>query len=770
MLKVGWFCPVSSRTGIAAYARNVLRELQAQFGPDALDLTICHPPTDDDILDMCYPLTEITEDFLSRDFASGFDVIVYHLGNNDQHHGPIYAALMQVPGVVVLHDFVYQHYLAGLSYDGAHISPAYSALVQAASGARAFEVLAASGILKCDTGKVPFVPWESEWSVQNPIGDVLARLGSGAVVHSDYARRALGDGYPGTLTKLFMPRPGGPPPAPISIGERVHIVAGGHIQATKGLTLLVGAFAQEPELAAHFDVTVAGFGTDKRLLEQLRSEVSLAGLKSTIRFQIDPTEAEFMEVMRSADIFFNLRFPNTEGASLSLAEQLSLGRPAILYRTGSFAEVPEDSCYFLDRIGDVTELATLLGDIAENPGDVAARGMNARRAVEGATAAAYAKHLFAFLDENRDIHTRRRSLTAFRQTHRLPTIAPQDAAWFTALARARQVMRGYYDRTFALPANVFDGDDLDIGRFVSLGLLETRGRRPQLQRLGRYLRDLPRPEAVEVIGLLIHLASLADASPDNHLPRYLAHFPSVQENATLWRCLCRLEPSRAVDLGLVALHVTLSDDLRQETAARAQVLGFSTAILQFLKGRTVAPTEAPALARITAILHEAASEGQDTLLPSRLGHDLVPDWRQNDPVEPRVLLQNFHRVENIGCWTSAPAAQLFLRVPDGTVCQSCTGRIMFIPAPGKAPYQIAISVEEIAGNRRTVFNHNVAPGGRNPFEFYMNLDRFTGTLRIGIATPSVHCPADHDPSADPRELGAMLQQLILWPTPLKQPA
>ena len=768
MIKVGWFCPVSSRTGIGTYSRNVLAELKAQYGRDDLDLIICHPSTSDDILDVCYPRIEITEAFLDQDFAAMFDVIVYHLGNNEQHHGPIYAALMKAPGVVVLHDYVYQHYLAGLSYEGSHISPAYSALIQAASGAKGFEMLAASGVLRCDPGKTAFVPWESEWSVQNPIGDVLARLGLGAIVHSAYAREALGDEYPGTLAKLFMPRPNGPAPTPIEISKRINIVAGGHIQATKGLSLLVGAFTQEPRLADHFDVTIAGFGTDERLLESLRAEVSLAGLESTIRFHVDPTEREFMEAMRGADIFYNLRFPNTEGASLSLSEQLSLGRPVIAYRTGSFAEAPEDAVYFLDRIGDVSELSELLLGMAQDPADVAQRGLNARKSVEGMTAAAYATALFDFLHTQADVHTRRQQLFRFRTQGSLPVITPQDATWFSELSRARQLLAGYYNRSLSLPDNVFDGEDLDIGRYVSLGLLETRGSSKDLVRLGGFLRNLPRLDAIELIGLLYHLARLADGADEEYLPRYVAQIQSIQEAPALWHALGLLQPRRAAQLAFAALSVPVTDDDRHDTAESAQVLGFSAAMLQFLDKQAFTIVEAQAMARIASTLRDIARDQPDSLEASNLGQNLLAGWHEQDPRAPKVLLQNFHRVEVPGVWTSARTGTLFIRLADGAQGQSVTGRIMFIPKPGTPPYHITVTVEEIATTRRTKFMHRVVEGAGNPFDFYMNLDKFSATLRLDITTPVIHRPAEDSTAGDQRELGVMLQQLSIWPTPLRK--
>ena len=43
------------------------------------------------------------------------DVALYHVGNNPEAHGWIVDALRRRPGVVVLHDFVLHHLVAGLT-------------------------------------------------------------------------------------------------------------------------------------------------------------------------------------------------------------------------------------------------------------------------------------------------------------------------------------------------------------------------------------------------------------------------------------------------------------------------------------------------------------------------------------------------------------------------------------------------------------------------------------------------------------------------------
>jgi len=45
----------------------------------------------------------------------GTDVSLYHVGNNPDAHGWIVDALRREPGVVVLHDYVLHHLVAGMT-------------------------------------------------------------------------------------------------------------------------------------------------------------------------------------------------------------------------------------------------------------------------------------------------------------------------------------------------------------------------------------------------------------------------------------------------------------------------------------------------------------------------------------------------------------------------------------------------------------------------------------------------------------------------------
>ena len=90
-MKVALFSPMPpERSGIADYSALLLPALRARCEVVTVKRGAKKPPR-------------------------GTDLCVYHIGNNPDAHGWIVEALRRTPGVVVLHDFVLHHLVAGLT-------------------------------------------------------------------------------------------------------------------------------------------------------------------------------------------------------------------------------------------------------------------------------------------------------------------------------------------------------------------------------------------------------------------------------------------------------------------------------------------------------------------------------------------------------------------------------------------------------------------------------------------------------------------------------
>src|SRR6185436_17982899 len=54
-------------------------------------------------------------DLRGRAAARRFDAVLYHVGNNADYHAEIVRTLVEVPGVVVLHEFMLHHLVRGMT-------------------------------------------------------------------------------------------------------------------------------------------------------------------------------------------------------------------------------------------------------------------------------------------------------------------------------------------------------------------------------------------------------------------------------------------------------------------------------------------------------------------------------------------------------------------------------------------------------------------------------------------------------------------------------
>lgn len=756
MIRIGWFCPVSSRTGIARYASGVLEQLHAAVPRDQLDVVIFHPPTEGRRVPMPYPTIALDEGLIGSDFHALFDIAVYHLGNNDLHHREIYAALLRHPGIVVLHDHVYQHYLAGVSWDKDHFAPGFGALVHEAGGQDAFDFLSDSGVLDHKTDAPRIVPWEEQWATTVPLGNLLAQLGSAVVVHSAYAESGLGPDFPGPVRRLFMPRPDAPEDlAPIGESGRIHLVCGGHIGPTKGLRLLVDAFALDPGLEDLFRVTIAGFGSAPAFLDELRDMIREEGLGRTFELVVDPDKDDFAAVMASADIFYNLRYPNTEGASLSLVEQLTYRRPVIAYRSGCFAEVPDTACYFLDKVGDVGALADLLGRIGAGRAELAERGAAAWDTVRERTSARYAQELVAFIEENGALLARRDGLARSRSQGRLPQPSDDDRIWLRDLATARIRFQNFYSGRLFLPPKLTECDAVGQLRYLMRNLLHWDADFAFLRDLAPALAALPTISRMRLFGALIHLTA-ADDDPSFPPPSPEALRCMAQGDPLLWRILLQLAPEVAVPaaFGLLGIAGESEDDEADGIKAVIADAKRGSSLLALISHVRVIQSEGPPRPDLASILSLFEAEAERRPLEPIADNAEIVAYLRTPDAYAAVATTGFHPVETVGIWTAAPEATLRLRLPEGlraTLFEAHAGSLV-------PEVLVVFEIREEATQQCEKISVTCTPASQG---IRLPLPGFSGEVRISIRAERVSSPAECGISDDTRKLGIRLFDLRL---------
>ena len=254
--------------------------------------------------------------------------------------------LRKKPGLVVLHDFVLHHLVAGLTI-GRGDGHGYLDAMEREGGV--VGRLLGHGVLD---KRIPPL-WESRPEAFHLAGDVLA-LATGLIVHSHYVEeRARAAGYAGPVWRI--PHPAWTPPAlaPEAIDGSPLIGSFGNVNASKRIPQLLEAFArlrrERPEARLLLVGAVSpGFDLDRRLQRLGLSEEGIVR-------EAYVEEDRLWSLMAACDVCVNLRSPTMGETSGSVIRQLSLGKPVVVSDVGWFAELPDSVALKVPVDGRETE-------------------------------------------------------------------------------------------------------------------------------------------------------------------------------------------------------------------------------------------------------------------------------------------------------------------------------------------------------------------------------------------------------------------------------
>jgi glycosyltransferase involved in cell wall biosynthesis len=257
----------------------------------------------------------------------GVDVCLYQVGNNPEAHAWIVDALRRRPGVVVLHEFVLHHLVAGLTL-GRGDGEGYLGAMQREAGVAGR--LLAHGVID---GLVEPL-WElrpEDFPLAAEVLEHAAKPGGGLIVHSRYvADRVAAAGYAGNLWTIPHPAWPTPPIAPVALAGRPVLGSFGTPTQSKRLPQLLRAFARLRR--RHPDAVLHVVGGDAERASPLEGVVRHGRVE----------EAELWSLMAACDVCVSLRAPTMGETSGIVIRALTLGKPLVVTDIGWFAELPDE--------------------------------------------------------------------------------------------------------------------------------------------------------------------------------------------------------------------------------------------------------------------------------------------------------------------------------------------------------------------------------------------------------------------------------------------
>ena len=270
--------------------------------------------------------------------AETSDVALYHIGNN-QLHGEIYRRALAVPGVVVLHDAVLQHFFLGSLTQEQYVD---EFIFNYGEWMRSF----AEDLWK-HRARSASDPRYFAW----PMLKRIATTARAVIVHNPAAAAIVKKHAPDArvveIPHLFVP-----PEMPAEIDTL-------RFRDQLGLaprTLLLGVFGHQRE-SKRLPVVLRAIkrawdcGADARLLiagrfESSDLERSLAGQLSDPRIlRVDYLpEKDFWRYAAAVDLCINLRYPTAAETSGIAIRFMGIGKPVVFSSGGEIARIPENAC------------------------------------------------------------------------------------------------------------------------------------------------------------------------------------------------------------------------------------------------------------------------------------------------------------------------------------------------------------------------------------------------------------------------------------------
>jgi glycosyltransferase involved in cell wall biosynthesis len=299
------------------------------------------------------------------------DVAVYHVGNNPEIHGWIVDALRARPGVVVLHDFVLHHLVAGLTLARKDVSGYLRAMERDAG---LVGRLLALGVVD---GCVPPL-WSTRPEDFPLAGEVLDLAREhGLIVHSEHVReRALAVGFDGPIRRIPMPVWPAPRAEPAELDGAPVIGSFGFLNANKRIPQLLEAFAIVRVRHPRARLLLVGPEAPGLHLEE---RIERLGLTDAVERHGYVDEQRFWSLLAACDVCVSLRWPTMGETSAGVIRMLSLAKPIVVSNVDAFAELPEDvAVKIAPDEREVDALAASLLQLVEDPSPAARMSAAAR--------------------------------------------------------------------------------------------------------------------------------------------------------------------------------------------------------------------------------------------------------------------------------------------------------------------------------------------------------------------------------------------------------
>ena len=359
------------RSGVSEYSVQLLTALEPHFG----EVRLFSSRAEDVSAEIRRRHVVASLDDLPR--WADRDATLYQIGNEPRFHGAIYEMALREPGIVVLHEYMLQHLIRGITVDRRR-SRDYIATMRTVYGEQGD--LAARRFLRTGAAR-------DLWAY--PLFEPIVDASRGVIVHNETTRDRILRSRPDASVKVIAP-----PLYEDSVCQELSAEERSQIRHELGVpqdAFVVGSFGLMSE-AKRLEVAVAAFQRFRQVhpeaLYYLVGDASpYLGFESLLRGpQGEGVVAtgrqempDFLRYMQTTDIAVNLRHPSGGETSATALRLLGMGKPVVVSDAGWLREIPNDAVVKVavdDR--EAQSLLAALWTLAEEPELRLRLGANAR--------------------------------------------------------------------------------------------------------------------------------------------------------------------------------------------------------------------------------------------------------------------------------------------------------------------------------------------------------------------------------------------------------
>jgi glycosyltransferase involved in cell wall biosynthesis len=268
--------------------------------------------------------------------ARGYDVVLYQMGNSPAH-AYMLRALEQLPGVVVLHDFVLHHLMIWMAVNR-RMSKQYLATMEREYGQDGLKI--GQKVLR---GQLP------EAMFRFPLCEDVVRKSQAMIVHSQHVERLVKEIQPGLPVQkvnmgVVLPEliDSSVARKRLGIRQETFVVASfGHLNRYKRLDSALRAFAAFSQEVTDSLYLLVGSASPNYNVKRV---IDLLNLNDRVRVTGYTPADVFADCVAASDVCVNLRYPTAGESSAALLDIMGAGKSVLISATGSFEEMPDGAC------------------------------------------------------------------------------------------------------------------------------------------------------------------------------------------------------------------------------------------------------------------------------------------------------------------------------------------------------------------------------------------------------------------------------------------